>query len=88
MITSIFPVGLFFYTEEERFFKKTCIKLLGKQLLSNEIKIYYLYIYCTLSTTLTFNFEILFEFIKIFQKYLKQPTYKIGKKVKRAKSLQ
>ena len=41
--------------------------------LNDEIKVYYLYIYCALTTTSKLNFEPLFNFIKIFKEYLKQP---------------
>ena len=43
-------------------------KLLQNQTLANNIKICYLYVHCTLlSATLKFNFEPLFDFIKIFE---------------------
>ena len=61
-----------FKQKKRLFFSKTCPKILQKQLLANEIQICSSYIYCTLSATSKFNFESLFDFIKIFKEYLKQ----------------
>ena len=49
-----------------------CALLLQKQLLANEIKICYLYIYGALNATSKFNFEPLFDLKKNFKEYLKQ----------------
>ena len=51
-------------------------------MLANEIKIYYLHNYYTLNTTLKFNFEPLFDFIKNFEKYMKQSIQNSWKKVR------
>jgi hypothetical protein len=48
----------------------SCAKIL-KKLLINEIRIFYLYIHCALSATSKFNFEPLFNLIKILKGYLK-----------------
>ena len=61
-----------FKQKKRLFFSKPCSKILQKQLLANKIKICSSYIYCALSATLKFNFELLFDLIKIFKEYLKQ----------------
>ena len=50
-----------------------CALVLQKQLLVNEINVCFSYIHCALSATSKFNFEPLFDFIKVFKEYLKQP---------------
>jgi hypothetical protein len=56
-----------------------CALILQKRMLANEIKIYYLYIYCALITISKFNFESLPDFIEIFKEYLKHCTQNILK---------
>ena len=68
-----FSYFIFFKQKKRWFHLKTYANLHQKPLLANKIKICYSYIYCALSANSKFNFEPLFDFIKNFKEYLKQP---------------
>ena len=64
---------IFFKQRKKDFSLKACAKLFQKQLLANDIKVRYLQLYCALKIATKFSFKPLFDFIKCFEKHLKQP---------------
>jgi hypothetical protein len=79
LINGIFSVVLFVFRRDSTFIE-TYAMLPRKQLLDKEVKICYLHIYCVFTATLNFDIEPKYFFMKILQKYLKQPIQNGQKK--------